>query len=295
LVTRVIELRKKLGYQNTNDGELASFIAYAQAFPSGFLALVDTYDSISSGVPNFIVVAVALSEAGFAPLGIRLDSGDLAYLSREARRMIDDVAKKTGANISPSKIIASNDINEEVLLSLEQQGHAIDIFGIGTHLVTCQAQPALGCVYKLVEIDGSPRIKLSQQVEKVTIPGKKDVYRLYGANQTALADIMVLEGEAPPVPGGKILCVHPFDDKKRVYVIPERVEKLTKCVWDGKIVAEQKPIGEIRDDVLEQISRMRKDYARPVNPTAYKVSVTPTLYSFIHDLWAKEAPVVEIR
>ncbi len=292
---RVLEIRRELGFTHTNDGELAAFIAYARAFPGGFVALVDTYDTLSSGVPNFICVATALVRSGYAPVGVRLDSGDLAYLSRETRRMFGDASKKTGADISRCSITASNDLNEEVLLSLAQQGHEIDVFGIGTHLVTCQAQPALGCVYKLVEIEGDPRIKLSQQVEKVTIPGRKDVYRLYGRDKTALADIMVLSDENPPAPGKRILCVHPFDDKKRAYVVPEEVVKLTSCVWDGNKSSEQKTIAEIRGYVLDQLGRIRKDYARPVNPAQYKVSVTPALYRFIHELWAKEAPIVEIR
>jgi nicotinate phosphoribosyltransferase len=292
---RVLAVRKELGFTSTNEGELAAFITYAQAFPKGFIALVDTYDTLSSGVPNFLCVAVALSEAGYIPLGIRLDSGDLAYLSREAKRMFVLVSQKTGADLSRCKVTASNDINEEVLLSLDQQGHAIDVFGIGTHLVTCQAQPALGCVYKLVEIEGSPRIKLSQQVEKVTIPGRKDVYRLYGKDKTALLDLMVMVGESAPRPGERILCIHPFDDKKRAYVIPEEVELLTNCVWDGKKISAQNTLAEIREHVLMQLRRIRKDYARPVNPASYKVSVTPALYKFIHELWAKEAPIVEIR
>jgi nicotinate phosphoribosyltransferase len=294
-VQRVLDVRNKLGFTRTNEGELAAFMAYARAFPRGFLALVDTYDTLSSGVPNFISVATALADLGFSPLGIRLDSGDLAYLSRESRRMMRDASEKTGTSLSSCKITASNDLNEEVLLALKAQGHEIDVFGIGTHLVTCQAQPALGCVYKLVEIEGSPRIKLSQQVEKVTIPGRKDVYRLYGKNRTALADIMVLVGETPPSAVERILCVHPFDDKKRVYVIPEEVAKLTACVWDGKILGESRTIGEIRDKVLGQLAQIRTDYARPVNPASYKVSVTSTLYKFIHELWAQEAPIVEIR
>jgi len=138
----------------TNKGELAAFISYAIAFPTGFLALVDTYDVLKSGVPNFLAVALALHECHYEAKGLRLDSGDLAYISVEVRKRFKDVATKFGIPaFEKFTIVASNDINEDTLVSLEKQEHSIDSFGIGTHLVTCQKQPALGCVYKLVEVN----------------------------------------------------------------------------------------------------------------------------------------------
>lgn len=137
----------------TNKGELAAFVSYAIAFPTNFLALVDTYDVLKSGLPNFLAVARALHECNYTALGLRLDSGDLAYLSVEVRarfKLMADLFKIP--YFAKFTIVASNDINEETLVSLEKQNHAIDSFGIGTHLVTCQKQPALGCVYKLVEV-----------------------------------------------------------------------------------------------------------------------------------------------
>ncbi len=137
----------------TNKGELAAFVSYAIAFPTNFLALVDTYDVLKSGVPNFLAVARALHECNYQAIGLRLDSGDLAYLSLEVRAKFHETAAKFNLPyISHFTIVASNDINEDTLISLEKQGHSIDSFGIGTHLVTCQRQPALGCVYKLVEV-----------------------------------------------------------------------------------------------------------------------------------------------
>ena len=139
--------------EETNKGELAAFVSYAIAFPTNFLALVDTYDVLKSGLPNFLAVARALHECNYKAVGLRLDSGDLAYLSLEVRAKFLLVAE--AFNIDDFKnfnIVASNDINEETLVSLEKQGHSIDTFGIGTHLVTCQKQPALGCVYKLVDV-----------------------------------------------------------------------------------------------------------------------------------------------
>jgi nicotinate phosphoribosyltransferase len=125
--------------EETNKGELAAFISYAIAFPTSFLALVDTYDVLKSGVPNFLSVARVLHECNYQAIGLRLDSGDLAYLSLEVRARFIQTAKIYNISyIKDFTIIASNDINEHILISLEKQEHAIDTFGIGTHLVTCQ-------------------------------------------------------------------------------------------------------------------------------------------------------------
>jgi len=226
----VMETRERLGY-NTNQGELAAFISYAQCFPDRFLVLVDTYDTLSSGVPNFICVALCLLDFGYKPLGIRLDSGDLSYLSKAARKEISRIAQLTGkVELNQVKIAASNDLNETTLLSLHQQGHEIDIFGIGTHLVTCQQQPALGCVYKLVEINGQPRIKVSEDISKLTIPCAKKAYRLYGKEGYPLVDLLTLETEEAPKVGDKILCRHPYVERKRCIIVPTRIEPLLKLV-----------------------------------------------------------------
>lgn len=143
----------KISADETNKGELAAFISFAIAFPTNFLALVDTYDVLKSGLPNFLAVARALRECNYRAIGLRLDSGDLAYLSLEVRKRFKTIAKEFDLQeFETLNIVASNDINEDTLLSLEKQRHEIDTYGIGTHLVTCQKQPALGCVYKLVEV-----------------------------------------------------------------------------------------------------------------------------------------------
>ena len=294
-VKMVLEIRAELGFNYTNEGELASFIAYAQAFPGGFLALVDTYDTLKSGVPNFICVALGLFKIGYRPIGIRLDSGDLSYLSKGTRRMLNQIGARTNPDLSKCLILASNEINRNVLSSLNQQGHDIDTFGIGTHLVTCDDQPAMGCVYKLVEAKGIPRIKLSQELSKITIPGKKEAYRLLGEDGYGLLDLMIRVGDPPPKPGKRVLCHHPFDHIKRVYVAPSKVLPLHHCVWDGKRVQPEVQLSESRNYVLDQLKSTRGDHLRDINPTPYKVSVSEELFNYVYHLWTEESPVRELK
>jgi nicotinate phosphoribosyltransferase len=294
-VKRVLETRAELGFNYTNEGELASFIAYAQAFPKEFLALVDTYDTLKSGVPNFICVALGLFELGYKPIGVRLDSGDLSYLSKRTRKMFAEIGARTNSDLSKCMILASNEINKSVLISLKQQGHEIDSFGIGTHLVTCDDQPSMGCVFKLVEAKGIPRIKLTQELNKMTIPGKKEVYRLAGEDGSSLLDLMIRVGDKPPEPEKRVLCHHPFDHIKRVYVTPSKVIPLHHCVWDGKRVSPEVPLDESRDYVLNQLRSTREDHLRDINPTPYKVSVSEELYDYVYHLWAEESPVTELK
>jgi nicotinate phosphoribosyltransferase len=294
-VSSVLDFRKKLNAENSHEGELAAFIAYAQAFPKGFLALVDTYDTLKSGVPNFLAVALALHAVGYAPIGIRLDSGDLAYLSKQTRALFRKVSNQFRVPFENLSIVASNNINEATLHALTQQGHEIDIFGIGTHLVTCQAQPALGGVYKLVEVNGDPRIKLSQEKAKTTIPGKKEVYRLIDQNGFPMTDLMIRVGEPAPKTGERVLCRHPFEEAKRAYIKPSNVMLLHHCVWDGKSAAEFPTLERRRQFVLEQITSFRQDHLRYLNPTPYKVSVGEPLYNFIHEIWQREMPVAELE
>jgi nicotinate phosphoribosyltransferase len=269
------------------------------AFPNNFLALVDTYDVVRSGIPNFCAVALALNDLGYKAAGIRLDSGDLAYLSCESRNFfckIEEEFKLPG--FGKMNITASNDLNEETLDALNKQGHEVDSFGIGTYLVTCYSQAALGCVFKLVEINKQPRIKLSEDVSKVSIPCKKRCYRLYGKEGYALVDIMTGENEPSPKVGERILCRHPFTESKRAYVVPQRVEELLKCYWPGSPGSprEELPtLKDTRDSCIKQLEQMRTDHLRRLNPTPYKVSVSAKLYDFIHFLWLNEAPVGELH
>jgi nicotinate phosphoribosyltransferase len=306
-VDRVLEKRASLGYR-TNDGELAAFIAYAQAFPAGFLALVDTYDILHSGVPNFLCVGNVLWELGYKPVGLRIDSGDLAHFSKEIRKAFQDFDQKHLASpvFGKCNIVASNDINEAVLLKLASQGHEIDTFGIGTHLVTCQAQPALGCVFKLVEINKQPRIKLSADIGKMVIPGKKIVYRLFGQDGKPLLDLMTLADEPPPVAGERILVRHPVAESKRAFVQPSSVQPLLQLVFDGTlrqadathsgIIAEtQISLQDARARCITELASLRADHIRPVGAAPYKLSVSENLYDFIHKLWMSEAPIADLK
>ena len=306
-VERVLEKREALGYR-TNDGELAAFIAYAQAFPMGFLALVDTYDILNSGVKNFLCVGWVLYELGYKPLGLRIDSGDLAYFSREIRNTFREFDEKHMHKevFKKCNIVASNDINETVILHLNAEGHEIDTFGIGTHLVTCQSQPALGCVYKLVEINKQPRIKLSQEIGKMVIPGKKIVYRLYGQDGKPLLDLMTLANESAPVPGERILVRHPVAEQKRAYVQPTIVKPLLDLVFDGALQKAELghsgilPAGvttleEARVRCKTELAGLRTDHIRALNATPYKLSVSQNLFDFIHKLWMEEAPIADLK
>lgn len=291
----VLKYRDELGYSYTNEGELAAFTAFAISFPSVFLALIDTYDILKSGMPNFLCVALALKEIGYNPIGIRLDSGDLAYYSKEARKIFKKIGEKYENDFSKLNIVASNDIDESTLISLSQQGHEIDTFGIGTHLVTCNGQPSLGGVYKLVSINGIPRIKISQEISKITIPGQKTPFRLFGENGYPIMDIMQLEEEREPTASEKLLCRHPFDASKRAYVIPGRVEKLHHLVWSGKRLVSQESLPDIRDYSRKQLNSFRKDHLRKLNPTPYKISVSDMLYNYLHNLWQSEIPIPTIN
>ncbi|ESO85982.1 hypothetical protein LOTGIDRAFT_167477 [Lottia gigantea] len=277
-------------------GELAAFISYAQAFPDNLLSLIDTYDVFRSGLPNFCTVAMALFDCGYKAVGIRLDSGDLAYQSIHVRKVFKKIASHFSVPwFSDLIIVASNDINEDTIHSLNQQGHEINSFGIGTHLVTCQKQPALGCVFKLVEVNNKARIKLSEDVEKVTIPGRKIGYRLYGSDGHALVDLLNQQHETPPEIGKRTLCRHPFQESKRAYVNPASMKVLHKIYYKhGKIQQRLPTLSDLRERAMKSLIPIREDHKRALNPTPYKVSVSSNLYKFIHDLWLESAPIGEL-
>lgn len=303
LLPEVLHYRDKLSdddelFSSTNEGELASFMCYGSSFPNSFACIVDTYDTIKSGVRNFILVSLVLDDLGYTPKSIRLDSGDLASLSIEASSLFLSLASKYDRpflnNIS---IIASNDLNESTLHELNKKQHAINIYGIGTNLVTCQEQPALGCVYKLVELGGVPRMKLSNEIEKVLIPGWKRPYRMYGENGSPLIDLLVGKDENIPEVDKKFLCRHPFVGQKRVYVVPSRVESLHHLVFDKEkgVTIKAMNLLETRQFVLSQIESVRPEILRHIQPDEYMVYVTEDVFSNLHEMWQSQAPIQELR
>ncbi|MBB6735234.1 nicotinate phosphoribosyltransferase [Cohnella zeiphila] len=254
-----------------HDSEEEAFRLYAQTFPLQVTLLVDTYDTLRSGVPNAIRVAKWMEDQGWRMQGIRLDSGDLAYLSKEARAMLDQ------AGLEYVKIVASNDLDENIMLDLKAQGARIDSWGIGTQLITAADQPALGGVYKLVakERDGEwePVIKISGNPEKVTTPGAKDVYRIIDRGTgIAIADYVALTDEGDVRSGEPIELfdpAHPY--LNRTVSDYEALPMLTPVFRRGELVYGQPDLTAIRSGHRRQLAMFRREHLRKLNPEHYPV------------------------
>src|SRR4030042_1673575 len=244
---------------------------HAHSYVQSFTGIEDLKNHTLVGADGKVYDFVKMVLEIRAELGFNYtNEGELAYLSKATRKALNEIGDRTDPNLSKCLIMASNEINKSVLISLKQQGHEIDTFGIGTHLVTCDDQPAMGCIYKLVEVKGIPRIKLSQELGKMTIPGRKEVYRLFGEDGYSLLDLMIKVGDRPPAPSNHVLCHHPFNHIKRVYVTPSKVIPLHHCVWDGKRVSQEVPLTETRDYILKQLRSTREAHLRDINPTPSK-------------------------
>lgn len=257
--------------------ELDAFRAYAEIFPTSCLLLVDTYDTLRSGVPNAITVFNELREKGCRPVGIRLDSGDLAYLSKKARQMLDD------AGHPDTKIFASGDLDETVIRDLKAQGAKIDVWGVGTKLITSLDCPALGGVYKLAAeiIDGVvyPKIKLSENVVKLTNPGYKKVFRLYDKkNGMTLADLIALDDET--IDETKPLrIVHPEQRYKTKLLTNFSVrEMLVPLFVNGEQVYASPAVSEIQAYSRRELATFWEESKRLLNPHEYKVDLSDKLY-----------------
>ena len=263
------------------ESELLAFCTYAATYPDNCLCLIDTYSTLGSGLPNFLAVAAALAQHGYTAKGIRIDSGDLSYISKQVRKSFKKIENHDPVkykNFSKILITASNSVNEETLYCLNEQGHEIDAFGIGTHLVTCQAQPALGGVYKMVQMNGTPRMKLTEDVSKITLPGVKTAYRLYNSSDQPVVDVMLRNDESPPKVGKNFLLRHPFVESKRAYIAPFKVEKLHQIVFENDEILVDEDISTIKQRVADSLIKMRKDHLRRMNPTPYKVSLSSDMY-----------------
>jgi nicotinate phosphoribosyltransferase len=257
--------------------ELDAFRAYANVFPDGCLLLVDTYDTLKSGVPNAITAFHELRAAGHEPLGIRLDSGDIAYLSRKAREMLD------AAGFPKAKICASGDLDEEVIYDLKAQGARVDIWGVGTRMITSQNLPALGGVYKLVaeEVDGAmhPRIKISENPAKITNPGEKTLYRVYDRETgRALADLIALADETYDA-ADPLLLFDPENTWKRTLFTSYTLRALLVPIFrGGELVYELPAIGQIRDYARAELNTLWEEYKRLHKPHLYKVDLSQKLW-----------------
>ena len=263
--------------------ELTAFRKYAEIYPDGCLLLVDTYDTLKSGVPNAIKVFDELTAKGYRPLGIRLDSGDLAYLSKKARAMLD------AAGYDYVKIFASGDIDEDVLLALQAQDAKIDIFGIGTRLITSYTNPSLGGVYKLAAMENEkgeldPKIKVSNTPAKITNPGLKKVVRIYDADNMAAADLICLEDDV--FDESKPLTIfHPEQIWKKTTFEKYHIEELMVDVFKGgKLVYKLPSLAEIGKRLDEQAASFYPEYLRVVNTQEYKVDLSQRLYDLKHKL-----------
>ena len=263
--------------------ELDAFRAYADIFPDSCMLLVDTYDTLRSGVPNAIKVFNELKAKGHKPVGIRMDSGDLAYLSKRARTMLDD------AGFAEAKICASGDLDETVIRDLKAQGAKIDLWGVGTKLITSMDFPALGGVYKMAAeiVDGKlvPKIKLSENAQKITTPHFKKVYRLYSReNGKAEADLICLHDETVD-DSQPIEIFDPQYTWKRKMLEDVRAEELLVPIFkSGKQVYTLPALEDIKRRCSEQLSTMWEEVLRFENPHNYYVDLSQKLWDIKHEM-----------
>jgi nicotinate phosphoribosyltransferase len=250
--------------------ELESFRSFAASFPYDCVLLVDTYDVLRSGVPNAITVAKELEAGGHRLGGIRIDSGDLAFLSREARKMLDS------AGLDYVKIAASNELDEFVITQIIAEGGKVDIWGVGTHLATGGNECALGGVYKLVEHNGKPKIKLSGNPEKMTNPGAKKVVRLLSQQGLMEADALAHPDEDL---SQECLLVDPVNPLRRKRLTGlAAVDLLERVVHRGEVICQFPTLEEIRSRRKDQLARLHESYRRLYNPHEYKVGMTSALW-----------------
>ena len=262
--------------------ELSAFRAYSETFPENCLLLVDTYDTLKSGVPNAITVFEELRHKGYKSLGIRLDSGDIAYLSKKARKMLNQ------AGFMDAKIVASGDLDEWTIWDLKAQGAAVDIWGVGTALITSSDNPALGGVYKLVAEESGgimyPKIKISENPSKITNPGYKKASRIYDKDSKAVADLIMLDDEVidqnrpltifDPVDTWKIMTINNYTIK----------DLLVPVFQDGIKIYDSPKLIDIQTFAQKDLDTFWEEYKRLKNPHIYKVDLSRKLYNLKNDL-----------
>ena len=267
------------------DTEYEAFCAYCKTYPNNAVLLVDTYDTLKSGVPNAIrAFNEVLKPMGITKCGIRLDSGDIAYLSRKAREMLD------AAGWTDCKITASNSLDEHIILDLWQQDAKIDSFGVGERLITARSEPVFGGVYKLVAVEGDdgtidPKIKVSENVGKITTPHFKKLYRFYGRDTgKAIADYLCVYDET--VDDSRNMTIFDPENtwkKKEVYNF-EAKELLVPIFIGGKLVYKKPTLSEIRAYCAEQVETLWDEVKRFDNPHKYYVDLSEKLYDIKQSL-----------
>lgn len=245
------------------DDELTAFREYARFNPDRTVLLVDSYDTLQSGVPNTIIVAKEMETTGNKLIGIRLDSGDLAYLSKKARKMLD------AAGLEYVKIFASNQLNEYVVNSLNEQHAPIDGYGIGTELVTGKPDSALDGVYKLALCDGTPRMKISENLEKMTYPGRKSLYRYYDSEGNFFRDGILLKNEDPD---SCEYIYNPIHPDKYTTVAGLKKENLLHVVFDNNGIINPLPSPlQCHEYLMSRTALLPAEHKRFIMPHIYKV------------------------
>lgn len=252
------------------DNELEAFRAFSQVHPDNTILLVDTFNTLKSGIPNTIIVAKEMEQNGHRLKAIRLDSGDLAYLSKKARKMLDN------AGLEYVKIVASNQLNEYVVKSLlHDQNAPIDSFGIGTELATGKSDAALDGVYKLAVLNDLPKMKFSENIEKITLPGKKQLVRYFDENGNFYRDAIIGKDEDPAT---ITTLFHPVYPEKNTEIKNLKYEILLQKVVDkGTVLLKKKSISEIHSHLVERAQMLPSEHKRFISPHIYKVGISKEL------------------
>lgn len=249
------------------EDELTAFRTYSEHYPDSTHLLVDTYNTLESGIPNAITVAKELKEKGHQLVGIRLDSGDLAYFSKQARKMLDAEGFK---NV---KIAVSNQLDERVIASLRSQNAPIDIYGVGTRLVTGDETPALDGVYKLGSVNNKPTLKISENIEKITLPGRKKIFRYLNDDGSYYGDAILLDEE-----NDLQVMHHPtFPAKRSTLAGRDYRELLIQVISNGDEVTQMPDVQSIVKFKNEQFSKLHPEYKRFDNPHIYKIGISTKL------------------
>lgn len=269
------------------DTELEAFRAYADIYPDNCLLLIDTYNVLDSGIKNAITVFDELKAKGHKPVGVRLDSGDLTYLSREVRKKLDE------AGYNDAKITASNDLDEYTITALKQEGASIDSWGVGTKLITSYDYPSLGGVYKLAavsDVNGNlePKIKISENPEKINNPGFKKVIRIYNSFGKAEADLIMLNDEYIDTTKPLELFDPVYTWKRKLFENYSVREMLSPLFINGEYVRTKKKVYEIRDYANRELKSMWDQYKRIKNPHVYKVDLSYKLWNLKNDMVASK-------